>query len=159
MIKVAVWTTKNNNQHISELAHYLCGLLNNCMNYNKKKKRLTPAQYLINKRARRDSAMTDSLIKANGLDPGSFSTFAVEILRAQLVASQLHKTYGHYLSTKDIELIRKFTAKVCEENACYRLKPNVAYPILNLATKIKRRAHKDHELVKKKIQAARYNQP
>lgn len=159
MIRSAVWATTKNNQLNSVLAQYLCGLLNNCMNFNKKKKRLTPAQFRINCLEKWDSKSTDALLKASGLNPKTFSVIHVDLARAQIAVKELYLHFGRYLGPDELDVIRKFNKRMALEKYPSELSGKMAYPILNLATKIKRRAHKDQELIKKKIQAARYNQP
>ena len=129
------------------------------MNYNKKKKRLTPAQFRINCLEKCDSKRADALLKANGLNPRTFSVIHVDLARAQIAIKELYLHFGKYLGSKDIKAIQKFNKRLALEKDLGNQSQRLAYPILNLATKIKRRAHKDQELVKKKIQTARYNQP
>jgi hypothetical protein len=118
------------------------------MNY--KNKRLTDAQYSIYCRQKYDSKVTDNLLRQNGLNPSTFTTMAVEVVQAQLVAKELKKNYSFLLTPKQLKLINKFISKATDKKTCSKLKPSFAYPILNLATKIKRQAHKIEP---------RYNQP
>jgi tRNA(Met) C34 N-acetyltransferase TmcA len=110
------------------------------MNY--KKKRLTPKQFAINCRQKYDSKVADNLLRQNGLNPYTFSTMAVEVAQALIAAKVLKKNYSNFLTPTQIKLINKFNSKATNQKICNDLKPAVAYPILNLLTKIKRKAHK-----------------
>jgi len=128
------------------------------MNY-KKKRRLTPKQFEINTQQKRDTMIADSLIRQNGLKPKTFTTLDLKVAEAKMTAHNLLQNYSEYLTQQHIKQINDFNRKVNNRNVCGRLKPNIAYPILNMATKIKRQAHKEKILTRQKIQALRYNQP
>lgn len=127
------------------------------MNY--KKKRLTEAQFAIHCRQKYDSKVADNLLRQNGLNPNTFTTMAIEVVQAQLAAKELKKNYANFLTPQQLKLINKFISKATDKKICAQLKPTFAYPILNLATKIKRQAHKKEVLNRKTIQGLRYNQP
>ena len=116
------------------------------MNY--KKKRLTDAQFQINNKQKFDTKATNIFLKENGLSPFTFSTMAKELVQARLAALELLKNHFELLSEQQIKALNKFNSKVINKKKCNQLNPSIAYPILNLATKIKRQAHKQ-----------RYNQP
>lgn len=124
-----------------------------------KKKRLTDAQYQINCRQKYDSKITDNLLKECGLNPQTFATMAIELVQAQLAVVELENQYARFLTHEHTKTINKFTSKVMNKKKCGQLKPTLAYPILNLASKIKRQAHKQAIEARQKIQAQRYNQP
>ncbi len=127
------------------------------MNY--KKKRLTDAQFQINNRQKYDSKVTDGLLKANGLNPQTFSTMPLELVQARIVAVELLKHYSGFLSKEQIKALNKFKIKTADKKKCNQLSPTLAYPILNLATKLKRQAHKQDLQARQTIQELRYNQP
>ena len=127
------------------------------MNY--KKKRLTDAQFQINNRQKYDSKVTDSLLKAKGLNPQTFSTIPLELAQARIVAVELLKNYFQLLTKQQIKALNKFKCKTADKKKCNQLNPTLAYPILNLATKIKRQAHKKELQARQIIQELRYNQP
>ncbi|QWD66027.1 hypothetical protein [Polynucleobacter sp. MWH-Aus1W21] len=120
------------------------------MNY--KKKRLTDAQFQINCRQKYDSKITDNLLKEHGLNPQTFSTMPLELTQARIVAVELLKHYSGFLNKEQIKALNKFNSKVINKKKCNQLKPTLAYPILNLATKIKRQAHKQEQQARLKIQ-------
>jgi hypothetical protein len=124
-----------------------------------KKKRLTDTQYQIYCRQKYDSKITDNLLKECGLNPQTFATMAIELVQAQFAIVELQKNYSTLLTEKHMEVIEKFNSKLALTKKCDRLKPTLAYPILNLTSKIKRQAHKQEKEARQKIQAQRYNQP
>lgn len=129
------------------------------MNYNKKKKRLTHAQFRINSLEKFHSKKTDVLLKSNGLDPKTFSVIHVDLARAQIAVSELEHNFREYLNPEDRKAISKFNKKMALSNNPSEIKQALAYPILNLITRIKRIAYKNQKLVREKIQQTRYNQP
>ena len=127
------------------------------MNY--KKKRLTDAQFQINCRQKYDSKVTDNFLKENGLNPDTFAILAPELIKAQLTIKELEKDYSKFLSQAHIEAINKFNEKLSNSKKRKKAKPALAYQIFNMASKIKRQAHKEEILLRQKVQAIRYNQP
>ena len=127
------------------------------MNY--KKKRLTDAQFQINCRQKYDSQVTDNFLKENGLNPDTFAILSPELIKAQLTINELERDYSKFLSQAHIEAINKFNEKLSDSKKRKKAKPALAYPILNMASKIKRLAYKEEILLRHKVQAIRYNQP
>ena len=124
-----------------------------------KKKKLTPKQFAINSHQKYDSSITDCLLKQNGLNPNNFAKLDLKVAQAKIAAHELEEKYSKYLSDEHIEKIKAFNRKVINSKKCHLLKSNVAYPILNLASKIKRQAYKAELLIRQKIKAQRCNQP
>lgn len=123
------------------------------------KKKPTFAQIQINSRQKYDSKITDNFLREQGLNPNTFAVMDIKIVQAKRVASELLKSYLKHLTKEQIRVLNKFNRKVANKKKCGQLKPAMAYPILNLAAKIKRQAHKGEVLGRQKIQANRYNQP
>ena len=124
-----------------------------------KKKKLTHKQFAINSHQKYDSSITDCLLKQNGLNPNTFAKLDLKVAQAKIAAHELEQKYSKYLTDEHIEKIKAFNLKVSNSNKCHLLRPNAAYPILNLASKIKRQVYKAELLIRQKIQAQRCNQP
>lgn len=125
-----------------------------------KKNKLTHKQFAINRQQQYESNITDRLLYQCGLNPNTFAKLDLKIVQAKIAAFELERFYFQYLSEIQIEQIRAFNRKVSNSKKFDWLRPNQAYPILNLATKIKRQAHKKELINRQKIQALRgYNQP
>lgn len=116
-----------------------------------KKKRLTDKQFQINNRQKFDTRVTDSLLIEHGLDIKTFATMPIELVRARIVAVDLLKNYSIFLTEDHIKALKQFNQKVTDKNKLNRINPTLSYPILNLGTKIKRQAHKQHAQTKQKI--------
>ena len=127
------------------------------MNY--KKKRLTDAQFKINNDQKYDSKVTDNFLRECGLNPQTFTSMAKELVQARLAALDLLKNYSNHLNKHQTKALNKFKGKTADKKKCNQLSPTLAYPILNLATKIKRQAHKQELQARQTIQELRYNQP
>ena len=127
------------------------------MNY--KKKRLTDAQFKINNDQKYDSKVTDNFLRECGLNPQTFTSMAKELVQARLAALDLLKNYSNHLNKHQTKALNKFKGKTADKKKCNQLSPTLAYPILNLATKIKRQAHKQELQARQTIQKLRYNQP
>ncbi|ANJ00414.1 hypothetical protein A8O14_10215 [Polynucleobacter wuianus] len=127
------------------------------MNY--KKKRLTDAQFKINNDQKYDSKITDNFLRECGLNPQTFTIMAKELVQARLAAVDLLKNYSNLLNKHQTKALNKFKGKTANKKKCNQLSPTLAYPILNLATKIKRQAHKQEVQARQTIQELRYNQP
>jgi hypothetical protein len=111
------------------------------MNY--KKKRLTDKQFQINNRQKYDSKVTDSLLKDCGLSPSNFASMPLVLVQARLAVVELKKFHWHLLTKQETKAINKFNSKLINKKKYEQLKTTSAYLILNLATKIKRKAHKE----------------
>ncbi len=127
------------------------------MNY--KKKRLTDKQFQINNSQKYDSKVTDNFLKECGLNATTFSKLPTELLQARLAVVELKNFYWHLLTKQQAKTINKFNSKLINKKKCHELNPFLAYPILNLATKIKRQAHQQELQARQKIKELRYNQP
>ncbi|WP_216188737.1 hypothetical protein [Polynucleobacter parvulilacunae] len=84
---------------------------------------------------------------------------AKELVQARLAAVDLLKNYSNFLNKHQTKALNKFKGKTANKKKCNQLSPTLAYPILNLATKIKRQAHKQELQARQTIQELRYNQP
>ena len=127
------------------------------MNY--KKKRLTDKQFQINNRQKYDSKVTNNFLNERGLNATTFSMLPTELLQARLAVVELKNLYWHLLTKQQAKTVNKFNSKVINKKKCHLLNPSLAYPILNLATKIKRQAHQQKLQARQKIKELRYNQP
>jgi hypothetical protein len=123
-------------------------------------KQLTHKQFDIHQRQQCDSNYTDWLLRHHGLNPNTFAKLDLKVVQAKIAAHELEKKYSKYLTEANIEKIKAFNRKVANPKKGHLLKSNAAYPILNMATKIKRQAYQAELITRQKIQALRrYNQP
>ena len=115
-----------------------------------KKNKLTSKQFAINNQQKYDTKSADSFLKQNGLIPATFEKLDLKVAQAKIAAHALEEKYSKYLSNEHIKKINEFNRKVINSKKCHLLKPSAAYPILNLASKIKRQAYKEELLIRQK---------
>ena len=115
-------------------------LLNNCM--NKPKDRLSHSQYQINHKADKDTLSVNKWIGASGLNVQSFNTTPIKLLQAQKSARGLLTQYPQLLSQNQINTLKSFNKLMVCKRTRAQLKPEHAYPVLNISTKINRQLFK-----------------
>ena len=108
------------------------------MNKKKDKDKLTHAQFAILRKQRKDARITDKWIKSTGLHTATFNNIDSKLLQAQQTAHTLLTQHLNLLTTEQIKTIRNFKRKIGNTQLCSKLKPEVAYKVLNIGTKINR---------------------
>jgi hypothetical protein len=116
--------------------------LNNCMNQKKKKDQLTHAQFQALRIAKKDTLATNMWIQNKstgfGLSVDAFISTHPLLLQAQQAAQILLKTQAHLLNANQTQTLELFTKRMAHKNTRIKLKPNAAYPILNINARINR---------------------
>jgi sulfite reductase alpha subunit-like flavoprotein len=125
------------------------------MNKKKPKDLLSQQQYMQQLHAKRDTGLTDSWLKKNGLNPEAVGSVCIEVLQAQQKVHELIARHGSLLNPTQLQLIENFKHRLSDKQKRKKLKPSSAYPILNLCTKIYRLAHRNQMEARLKIQALR----
>ena len=115
-------------------------LLNNCM--KKPKDQLTHAQYQINHKADKDTLTVNKWIGTCGLNVQSFNTTPIKLLQAQKSARELLTQYPQLLTQHQITTLKSFNKLMVCKRTRAQLKPQHAYPVLNISTKINRQLFK-----------------
>lgn len=105
---------------------FLWRLLNKCMNKYKNFK---------------DNALTEDWLRDNGIAIKSFNATNVKLLQAQQKAHELLTQHKHLLTQNQIKTLKAFQRKMVGKHTRNKLKPESAYPILNISTKIHRQIH------------------
>ena len=90
----------------------------------------------------KDDALTADWLRDNGIAIKSFSTTHVKLLQAQQTAHTLLTQSQHLLTSNQIKALKAFQRKMTNKKARAKLKPEAAYPILNISTKINRQLFK-----------------
>ena len=128
-------------QHAAKKIIWFCVvLLNNCM--KKPKDRLSHAQYQINHKADKDTLTVNKWIGTSGLNVKSFNTTPIQLLQAQKSARELLTQYPQLLTQHQINTLKSFNKLMVCKRTRAQLKPQHAYPILNISTKINRQLFK-----------------
>jgi hypothetical protein len=86
----------------------------------------------------KDDALAADWLRDNGIAVKSFSTTHVKLLQAQQAAHTLLSQNFNLLTTNQIRTLKTFQRKMAAKNTRLQLKPEHAYPILNISTKINR---------------------
>ena len=118
-------------------------LLNNCM--KKPKDQLTHAQYQINHKADKDTLTVNKWIGTCGLNVQSFNTTPIQLLQAQKTARELLTQFPQLLTQHQITTLKSFNKLMVCKRTRAQLKPEAAYPILNISTKINRQLFRQYK--------------
>jgi hypothetical protein len=95
----------------------------------------------------KDDALAADWLRDNGIAVKSFSTTHVKLLQAQKTAHTLLSQNFNLLTTNQIKTLKTFQRKMSAKDTRAKLKPEHAYPILNISTKINRQLFALHKLI------------
>jgi hypothetical protein len=91
---------------------------------------------------RNAETITQNWIRANGMQVSTFNSTPIKLLQAQQQATNLLRNCTALLTTQQVQTLQNFQKRMSHKNTRSKLKPEHAYPVLNIATKIKRIEHK-----------------
>ena len=86
--------------------------------------------------------ITQNWIRENGMQVSTFNTTPVKLLQAQQQATNLLRNYTALLTTQQIQTLQNVQKRMSHKNTRTKLKPEHAYPVFNIETKVKRIEHK-----------------
>ena len=87
---------------------------------------------------------TQKWIRDNGMNVASFNTSHPQLLKAQQAAHQLLTHHSDLLNNEQRLTLEQFRHKMNNKRTRQKLKPEAAYPILNINTKTSRHLFKLH---------------
>jgi len=87
---------------------------------------------------KQDDALTADWLRDNGIATNSFNTTHVKLLQAQQTAHTLLTQNHNLLTSNQIKALKQFQHKMANKRARVKLKPEAAYTVLNISTKINR---------------------
>ena len=90
----------------------------------------------------KDDALTADWLRDNGIAVNSFANTHVKLLQAQQTAHTLLTQCSNLLTSTQTKTLKAFQRKMADKRARAALKPEAAYPILNISTKINRQLFK-----------------
>ena len=90
----------------------------------------------------KDDALTADWLRDNGIAVNSFGTTHVKLLQAQQTAHTLLTQNLNLLTSNQVKALKAFQRKMTNKKERAKLKPEAAYPILNISTKINRQLFK-----------------
>ena len=108
---------------------------------NKKKPKdiLTHKQFAINKLSDTQTVTSNNWLKANGFKVNSVFDTHLKLLQAQQQAHILLSQHIDLLTQAQATTLRHFQNLMMHKNTRNKLKPESAYPTLNISTKINRK--------------------
>ena len=109
------------------------------------KDKLTHAQFGILRKQNQSKLATDKWLKNSGFNTATFNNLNPKLLQAQQTAHTLLTQHQNLLTTEQTKTLRNFKRRVGNTKLCTKLKPEAAYPILNIATKINRQLFKQYK--------------
>ena len=115
----------------------------------KHKDKLSHAQFEIQRQQTKSKLATEKWLKSTGFNTATFNNLNPKLLQAQLTAHTLITQHPNLLTTEQTKTLRDFQRRVGNTKLCARLKPEAAYPVLNIATKINRQLFAAHKLLPK----------
>ena len=86
--------------------------------------------------------ITQNWIRENGMQVSTFNITPIKLLQAQQQATNLLRNHATLLTKSQVQILQNFQKRMTHKNTRTKLKPEHAYPVLNIATKIKRIEHK-----------------
>ena len=116
-------------------------LINNCMNLIKKKPKrdlLSHAQHAMNTKQKKQTTRTDEWLSKQGISTNMLLSSHPQLLKAQQAAHHLLKYHQHFLSADQRRTLEKFQRQMNNKHSREKLKPQAAFPILNISSKINR---------------------
>jgi hypothetical protein len=113
----------------------------------KHKDKLSHAQFEIQRKQTKSKLETEKWLKSKGFNTATFNNINPKLLQAQQTAHILLTQHQNLLTTEQTKTLRNFKRRVGNTKLCAKLKPEVAYPILNIANKINRQIFKQYKQI------------
>jgi len=94
---------------------------------------------------KKDEALTADWLRDIGLDVPYFNTTHIKLLKAQKTAQTLLDENINLLTDSQITILKNFLTRIQNKKTRLKLKPDNAYPIFNINTKINRQLFKQYK--------------
>jgi hypothetical protein len=107
-----------------------------------KNNRLTHEQRAIQHKAQRDTGLTDWWLRQNGINAQIISNTHSKLIQAQHEAHLLLSNHIDLLTADQIKALKNFQRKMNTGHIRKKLKPEAAYQVLNISTKVVRLMHR-----------------
>ena len=107
-----------------------------------KKNALTHKQFDIQHKSKRDTGLTDWWLRQNGINAQIISDTHSKLIQAQHEAHLLLSNHIDLLNKDQIQALKKFQRKMNTGHIRKKLKPEAAYTVLNISTKVARLMHR-----------------
>lgn len=93
----------------------------------------------------KDDALAADWLRDNGIAVKTFASTHVKLLQAQQTAHTLLSQNTNLLTAHQIKALKAFLRKMSNKTTLAKLKPEAAYSVLNISTKINRQLFKVHK--------------
>lgn len=107
-----------------------------------KKNALTHNQFAIQQKSKRDTGLTDWWLRNNGVNAQIISNTHSKLIQAQHEAHLLLSNHIELLTSDQIKALKNFQRKMNTGHIRKKLKPESAYTVLNISTKVVRLMHR-----------------
>ena len=107
-----------------------------------KKNALTHEQRAIQHKTQRDTGLTDWWLRQNGINAQIIANTHSKLIQAQHEAHLLLSNHIDLLTTNQIKALKNFQRKMNTGHIRKKLKPEAAYTVLNISTKVARLMHR-----------------
>lgn len=99
-------------------------------------------EHHIAKSTAKDNQLSDEWIRENGLNPSYFASTDCQLLRAQQRADECLKCHEEFLTKSEKKTLNRFKQKMNTGHIRKKLTHKAAKTILDLTSRIRRRAHR-----------------
>jgi hypothetical protein len=113
----------------------------------KHKDKLTHAQFEIQRQQTKSKLATEKWLKSTGFNTATFNNLNPKLLQAQQTAHTLLTQHLNLLTAEQIKIIRNFKRKLSNKHTSGKLKPEAAYQVLNIGTKINRQLFRANKTI------------
>jgi hypothetical protein len=117
------------------------------MKKKKPKDILSHEQFRIQRKSKRDTGSTNLWLHQNGINFETFENTEPLLLQAQKKAYELLRLHKSLLTANQIKTIQYFRLKMSTTQIRKKLKPQAAYPVLNISNKINRQLFELHKII------------
>ena len=103
-------------------------------------------EHHIAKSTAKDNQLSDEWIRENGLNPSYFASTDCQLLKAQQRVDECLKYHEALLTKSEKKSLIRFRQKMNTSHIRKKLTPKAAKTILDVTSRIKRRAHRTNKL-------------
>jgi hypothetical protein len=86
--------------------------------------------------------LTDNWLRQNGIDPSKLNEFGVQLLQAQMIATNLLKHHAKLLGQNEAASLNNFLMAVRNSKQRRRLTLKSCYKVMNIGTDVNRKLFK-----------------
>jgi predicted metal-dependent phosphoesterase TrpH len=93
--------------------------------------------------------LTDNWLRQNGIDPSKLNEFGVQLLQAQMIATNLLKHHAKLLGQNEAASLNNFLMAIRNSKQRRKLTLKSCYKVMNIGTGIKRKISKTKRQLKR----------